>query len=179
MTTFGHIIIGVSCGVLCCPSKFNRWRKILFILPFALMANIPDIALEGWGHDRYYFSHSLFVNLGIMGILLAVWIILCAFFKRKMHLIIVLGAACAWLSHFLLDSFYNHGRGIKIFRPISNSALKLTIPWLSVRDGSIPYFAWSNTKIYLIEVLTFGPVLILCLLLSYFRSKRAAIKKEF
>jgi membrane-bound metal-dependent hydrolase YbcI (DUF457 family) len=172
VTQFGHIIIGISFGTLCIPSKFNIRRKILFLLPFAFVANIPDIAIGGWGHDKYHFSHSIFVNFSFICLLFVVWMFLSSLFRWKRHLGIAAGISCAWLSHLLLDSFYNHGRGIKIFWPVSDSALRFPIPWLNIKDISISYFSWYNTKIYLIEVFTFTPILIFCLLLHYLYAGR-------
>lgn len=172
MTQFGHLIIGISCGSLTGPPKLTRLQRMLLILLFASAANIPDIAVKGWGHDKYYFSHSVFVSLALIGFLFAAWFILCSFFKRDKHYRVVISLAFAWLSHLLLDSFYNHGLGIRIFWPISDSALSMPMPWLNVKDVSIPFFAWHNTKIYLIEILTFVPILFLCLLLRYFKFEK-------
>ena len=178
MTPFGHVIIGISCGNLVSPSRLAIWQKMVLLSLFALFANIPDFALNGWGHDKYYFSHSVFVNFGLICFLFAAWIILCSLSKWEKHLNIAIGLSCAWLSHLLLDSFYNHGQGIGIFWPISNSALTLPMPWLNVRDVSIPYFAWHNTKIYLIEVITFAPILFLSLLLCHFKSRKKPLTES-
>lgn len=172
MTPFGHAIVGVSCGSLVIPSKLTLWQRMLSAFLFAMIACAPDIALKGWGHDKYYFSHSIFVNLGLILFLLVAWIALSSLFKLKKNLKIAIGLSCAWLSHLLLDSFYNHGQGIRIFWPLSDSALALPIPWLDVMDASLPYFAWHNTKIHLIEVVTFIPILFLSLLLRHLTSRQ-------
>ena len=80
MTQLGHVIIGISCGTLVSPSKLAGWARILLLSLFALFANAPDIAIKGWGHDKYYFSHSVFVSFGLICVLFAAWIILCSAF---------------------------------------------------------------------------------------------------
>jgi hypothetical protein len=172
MTPFGHVIFGISCGNLSSPPKLTMRRRMLLLLPFALIANVPDLALKGWGHDKYYFSHSVFVSVGLICTLFAAWLILCSLLKSHRHLNIAIGLSCAWLSHLLIDSFYNHGHGIRIFWPLSDSALALPIPWLNVMDVSIPYFAWPNTKIYLIEILTFAPILLLSLVIYHLKARK-------
>lgn len=178
MTSFGHTMIGIACGSLMVPSTLNLRPKAALILLFAAAANVPDIEVQGWGHDRYYFSHSLFVNLGAMGLILAMWTVYCVLSRHERYWKIAAGLSCAWMSHLLLDSFYNHGAGIRIFWPLSDAALALPIPWLSVRDVSIPYFAWSNLKVYLTEAATFAPLLILSIIIHRCKPGKPVLANE-
>ncbi|MBU4366727.1 MAG: hypothetical protein KKF10_06295, partial [Verrucomicrobia bacterium] len=45
------------------------------MLAFVTLSMMPDHNIPGWGHSNYTVSHSLFVNLALMGliILLLAW----------------------------------------------------------------------------------------------------------
>ena len=172
MTQFCHSMMGVSCGFFFMPRGLKTWQALALLFSFAVAANIPDLAIRGWGHENYHISHSLFVNTGIISVLILCLLIARCFSRWKIRYTVLTGLSCAWLSHLLLDSFYNHGLGIEIFWPFSGSALALPIPWLSVRDTTIPYLAVANLKIYLIEVVTFAPLLFLGILFrSLYRNR--------
>jgi membrane-bound metal-dependent hydrolase YbcI (DUF457 family) len=131
MTTVGHILMGTAIGVLCLPErKSSRWKAAYFFV-FALLANIPDLPFPNWGHDRYYLSHSLLVNL-----LLSLAVVFLLSWRRDIRSqlsgkILVAGVA-AWLSHLLLDSLYGNSVGVAIFWPFSDAYLSLPIPWFHV-----------------------------------------------
>jgi hypothetical protein len=71
-----------------------------------------------------------------------------------------MGGASAWLSHLLLDSFYNHGKGISIFWPFSKARLALPIPWFDLGVGSPAHIM----HVFLIEFLSYFPWLVLAIL---------------
>ncbi len=66
MTSIGHSLTGIAIGVLSLPPQVAPRRTFFHIAAFTVLANIPDLSLPGWWHDRYYFSHSLYVNLLLM-----------------------------------------------------------------------------------------------------------------
>jgi len=128
MTLMGHTLTGVTIGVLCKPERVSQqWTKIYFSI-FVLLSLIPDLPFKNWGHDRYRISHSIFVNL----LLLVIVVVPFLFLKDRIGgWRVILGGSIAWLSHLLLDSFYNHGHGVAIFWPFSEARLALPIPWFS------------------------------------------------
>ena len=73
----------------------------------------------------------------------------------------MIGGSFAWLSHLLLDSFYNHGKGIAIYWPFSNARLALPIPWFDVGAGSLAHLL----QVFLIEFISYIPFLLLALLI--------------
>ncbi len=164
MTPIGHSLTGAAIGVACMPKRLPLVGKTVHLMAFMLLANIPDIPFNGWGHDRYYFSHSLFVNLLLIGLavlILAPWKTV----RQKIgSWTVMLGGALAWLSHLLLDSFYNQVRGVAIFWPYSNASLHLPIPWLAVMPASPPPLTPEMLHIFLMEFVTFSPLLILAIL---------------
>jgi hypothetical protein len=165
MTQVGHILAGTTIGVAFLPEKkTSRWTALYFFI-FAMLAEIPDFRFKYWGHDRYYISHSIFTNL--LGITLA--ILLLSIRKGLISRIggwrVVMGGSLAWLSHLLLDTFYNHGKGVAMFWPFSDARLALPIPWLSVVTNVPPPLTWDTIRIMLIELATFGPVLVLAILI--------------
>jgi hypothetical protein len=165
MTTTGHVITGAAIGIICMPQSYTNKRALSHLLIFSLMATIPDWGLPSWGHERYYFSHSIYVNSLIIGIVSLI-IILIPITRRLIvgNKLLYPCAVIAWLSHFLLDSFYNHGYGIAIFWPFSKSRLVLPIPWLSVYDGSLQQLTSAGIRVFILEVVTFLPLIVLALL---------------
>jgi hypothetical protein len=160
MTQVGHTLTGLAIGVLCLPSPTSRLTKAVHLAAFLLLANTPDFPFDNWGHDRYDISHSLFVNL-----LLITTAMLVVSFTPKLRAGIgggpvITGAVIAWLSHLLLDSFYNHGLGVAIFWPFSPARLALPIPWFSLLPNSPPPFTAQVWRAYSIEFACYFPLLL-------------------
>ena len=74
MTQVGHTLTGLAIGVACLPGKRSARARLIHLVAFGFLANIPDLPLKNWGHDLYYFSHSLFVNLLLILIALSAFI---------------------------------------------------------------------------------------------------------
>lgn len=164
MTQVGHALTGTAIAVMCLPKHTSRQYKFFHFAAFVALALVPDFRLPNWGHNKYFISHSLFMNL----LLIFGFVILLALFKKIRvkiggWIVIACGAA-AWLSHLLLDSFYNHGKGIAIFWPFSKSGLILPIPWLSVVKTLPPPITPELIRILLIEFVTFSPLVLLAIL---------------
>jgi hypothetical protein len=159
MTQVGHTLMGLSFAVVALPVRW-RWPSLAAAaVAFAILGNVPDIAVPGWGHDQYLVSHSLFVNLVLIVPLAALF----AGVKRTRVLlggttVIALGGA-AWLSHLLLDCFY--GGGLVMFWPVFPWRLDLSLPWFSVLP---PEQRWTLAafRVWGIEALCFGGLLAAC-----------------
>ena len=164
MTTVGHSLAGLAIAALVVPRGWSVRAKVAGFTAFALLANLPDAPLPGWGHSRYLISHSLFVALAAVAVPVAA---LAALRRPRAWLggwPVVLGGAGAWLSHLLLDTFYNHGRGLRMFWPASRTAaLKLPVPWFSVLRGGWAADVYS-LRIATIELLCYGGLLAACVL---------------
>lgn len=156
MTLVGHGLTGAALGLLATPRDASRPRALACLLVFAALANVPDMPLPYWGHDRYEVSHSLFVLLGLMvviGPVLWRW-------RRANELVggprtILLGAA-ALGSHLLLDSLYNHGKGVAIFWPVSAARLDLALPWFSTAHGPLWRPDLHLLRIMAVELVFYG-----------------------
>lgn len=164
MTPVGHIITGAAIGIICLPKGSSKSRALVHVSIFVFLANIPDLALPSWGHEKYAVSHSVFVNLLLISTLLLAALTLPTWRQRllKYKWTSVCGVG-AWMSHFLLDSFYNHGHGIAIFWPFSAARLVLPIPWLATFKGSMAHLTFVDLKVFAFEVVTFCPLLIVAL----------------
>ena len=162
MTMVGHSLLGFSLGALAIPRSWSVRPKLLAFGALGLLAGAPDWPTPFWGHSQYHISHSLFVNLGLIAGVLA----LAAAFPRPRRALggwpLVCAGAAAWLSHLLLDSFYSHGKGVRIFWPVSGDALNLSMPWFDVLQPGIPPAA--ALRIFAIEFAFYGTLLGLCLL---------------
>jgi hypothetical protein len=158
----GHSLLGLSLGALAIPRGWARRPKLLAFGVFALLAGGPDLPAPFWGHSQYLISHSIFVNLGLMAGVAA----LVAAFPRLRAALggwpVVCAGAAAWLSHLLLDSFYSHGKGVRIFWPLSRDALNLPMPWFDVLQVGIP--PCVALRIFAVEFAFYGSLLGLCLL---------------
>jgi len=174
MTPIGHSLFGTSVGIMCMP-QFKKIRaRAVFLTSFAFLAYIPDFPVIGWGHNRYHVSHSLFVNLAIIVII----IVFLSFSKNARGMIggkyVILGGIIAWLSHFLLDSFYKNNQMIAIFWPFGNGRLALSILWFRTINVSVSLLDPYNIKVYLVEFLFYFPIL----LVSIFLRKQLFQKSE-
>jgi len=166
MTGVGHGIVGAACGITCMPASLSHRQKVLHLLAFIALANLPDLPVPPyWGHSLYYFSHSLFVNLAVIGVSVAIMYFLVGFVPgardNPTYRWIILAGGLAWLSHLLLDTFYNHGKGLLMFWPLSTARLALPVPWLAVLTR--PRLPLKVARILLLELVTFAPVLFLAI----------------
>ena len=162
MTMVGHSLLGFSLGALAIPRGWARRPKLLAFGVFGLLAGGPDLPAPFWGHSQYLISHSLFVNLGLIAGVVA----LAAACPRQRAALggwpLVWAGTAAWLSHLLLDSFYSHGKGVRIFWPLSLDALNLPMPWFDVLQVGIPPHV--ALRIFAVEFVFYGSLLGLCVL---------------
>lgn len=171
MTQVGHILTGAAIGVAFLPEqKSTKWKTVYFTV-MALLANVPDLQLPFWGHHRFYYvSHSIFVNIAIILLLFPVFI----FWKDLRRKIggwkVFLAGGIAWLSHLLLDTFYNQPKGLMMFWPFSEARLRLPIPWFSVVTSMPPPITADHVRIILVELAFYGSILIAVIILRKFIS---------
>jgi len=174
MTPAGHMLMGASIGVLVVPRRFGWGARAAVVGGCALAATVPDwqfppglpgieyLPLPPWGHNLYHVSHSLFVNLAIA----AAGMAMLGCRPRLRNSLggwpVLLGAGAALMSHLLLDTFYNNGRGLAMFWPISNARVALPLPWFSTLTNIPPPFDWHTIRVVLVEVAFYGPVLMIC-----------------
>lgn len=160
MTQVGHILTGVAIGVACMPEQKPKGWKVVYLSLCAFLANVPDLQLPYWGHHTYYYvSHSLFVNLALIGLLLLLFL-----GRRNLRTacggtLPILGGALAWLSHLLLDTFYNQAKGLMMFWPFSQARLSLALPWFKVVKDMPPPLTADTLYILLVELAFYGTLL--------------------
>ena len=167
MTIIGHSLIGATLAVLFSPAVLYERRKVIIIGAFIFVAYIPDLPLPGWGHWQYHISHSVFVNL----LLIVPTVLVMLYLKYAKNIGsygIILAVPVAWLSHFVLDSLYNHGQGVSIFWPFSANKLALPISWFSTLQATPAFFSVHNLKVFFIELLVYVPIF----LVAFFARKR-------
>jgi hypothetical protein len=171
MTPIGHSITGLAIGVAVAPRGMARGRWVGFLAAFALLANVPDLPLPRWGHDWYFFSHSLFVSL--LFILAAGGIAALPRWRPWLGgWPVLLAGGGAWLSHLLLDSFYNRRLGIPLLWPVSDARLALGMPWFA--NLSQPGFNLHTARILAIEVTAYLPLLALAVGVRWMMGRMAA-----
>jgi len=159
MTFVGHSIVGLSVAA----GAVDANRRPFFYSAaaiFVLFANFPDFAFR---IIPYFESHSLITVL----VILAAGNLLVWFFRSRIPgldwKLILLGNLTV-LSHFLLDTFYNHGTGLMLFWPVSAARSALPVPWLSVMQPPFFPVTEAHLKVFLMELVTFGPLLVLVIL---------------
>lgn len=173
MTLVGHVLTGTAIGLTVMPEYPRKSQKTIHLLVFAFLATMPDWPFKNWGHDKYYISHSIFTNLLFIGLAWIILFIIPRLWKKYsvssetwiVSWQLIVGGSVAWLSHLLLDTFYNHGKGVAMFWPVSDARLALPIPWLALSIR--PFFAnvAGNARIFLLELVTFFPLVMLALIL--------------
>lgn len=158
MTPVGHTLTGLTIALLALPVGVSSRRRLVTAACFAVAANLPDLPFPGWGHDRYDISHSVFViSLILIIALLLAWSI-GRFARWAGGKRILFAGALACLSHLLLDTFYNHGNGLPMFWPVSEASLALPIPWFSTLQASLPEITGQSLRVFLIELVCYGPI---------------------
>jgi hypothetical protein len=160
MTFVGHCMTGVAIGLVVIPSRTPRSRLIFCLAGCAIAANMPDFNIRHWGHYDYLFSHSIFVNSAIILILALAIDLISKIFNRKISWRLLIAWAGAWLSHLLLDTFYNHGLGLCMFWPFSKSALVLPMPWFHTIKVEAGFITWHNLSEFITEFLFFSLVVV-------------------
>jgi len=170
MTPIGHSLIGLFFAAFAVPSKgkasISGWPSVGIACAFVALANLPDWPLPNWGHDRYDISHSVFVNIGLIGLVVVLTKVFANQTRLSQNRFLTL-AAMAWLSHLLLDTFYNHGEGLGLLWPVSKQRLSLAMPWFENWDLSQPVMSPDNLSVFGIEFLAYFPILLAALFVSY------------
>jgi membrane-bound metal-dependent hydrolase YbcI (DUF457 family) len=152
------MLTGATIGVLCKPEGVSKkWTRVYYGV-FLLLSQVPDFPFKNWGHDKYRISHSIFVNL----LLVVIVVVPLSFLRDRIGgWKVIVGGSITWLSHLLLDSFYNQGIGIAIFWPFSTAKLVLPIPCFTAILE--PYITLQRLKEYLIEFVCYFPLLLLAI----------------
>ena len=158
MTFVGHSLTGASLAVLVVPQRWRPLAKVALAIGFAALANVPDFHFPSWGHERYDISHSVLVNGGLILLAALILLLIPGVRATKGMAWLLMGGALAWSSHFLLDSFYNHGKGVLIFWPLSRARLNLAIPWFVTLKRPISSFGAHTARVLLIEFVVYGMV---------------------
>jgi membrane-bound metal-dependent hydrolase YbcI (DUF457 family) len=161
MFSLGHSLTGVAVGLVSIPTPIPNNRLLLGLTACAIAANTPDFRIPHWGHEEYAFSHSLVVTSAFILLLSLVTTLAAKWFKKTIPWKIYLAVGGAWMSHLLLDTFYNHGKGLKMFWPLSDAAIALPMPWFHNIDVHAGFFAWSNISEYISEFLFFSVVVLI------------------
>lgn len=171
MTPVGHTLTGLAIGIASMPKGWFPKKRMRHLLIFILLANVPDIPLPYWGHDQYRISHSVFVNfllLGLVGFIL--WRQIRRFYFPVSARSVLLFFWVAWFSHFLLDSFYNHGLGVMIWWPFSDGSLRLPIAWFSVQNETWFPISKKTLMIWGVEAISFLPFVMLAVCIQSCKS---------
>ncbi len=167
MTQVGHCLFGASLAVVTAPAATSRRQAAWRIAAFALLANVPDLPLPGWGHQRYDISHSLFVNLALIAPAAAA-------LRRRVALRDAAAGAGAWLTHLLLDTFYANNAGLAMFWPVSDARLHLPIALFRTTEHFQAASSPGNVRVYLVELAVYLPLLALAAATWALRKRRQA-----
>ena len=128
---------------------------------FVVLANAPDLPCPAWGHERYEISHSLLVTtIGVA--CLEIFLLWKSQAWPAITLPVAVGMGMTWYSHLLLDTFYNHGKGLAIYWPWSDARLALPIPWFDNLEP-VPVISWHNASVCAVEATVYGGLLVLVL----------------
>jgi len=177
LTPVGHSLTGLAVGISAMPSAFSTKKKIIHVLFFIGLANIPDVPIPYWGHDLYYISHSFFVNFVLfLFVSFLIWKTVQKIYPTVPVWRIFLFGWIAWFSHLLLDSFYNHGLGVMIWWPFSEKSLCLPIPWFSVLNAPMFSITKESIRIWSIEFISYSPLVLIALVLKRMINRRSTFQ---
>ena len=172
-----HALMGASVTAALLPSVRPRlWKPLLIgaflgICPdFDFVLNLFRISGGGWRHG---FTHSVVfaLSVGLIAVLISG--------EWKARRFILLTAAV--LSHTLLDFLITRSYGVELWWPFSKQRFKLSLP------NPIDY-GWSSAslwkasldvlKISLFELMIFGPILLLVLMVRRFIEQRSVVSNS-
>ena len=176
MSPVGHSLVGATVAITLWPQFEGRPKRTALLLAMIVASNIPDLPLPYWGHEDYLVSHSVFCGLLVA---LAIFLGLKASplgRERTSLRRVLLAATLALASHYLLDTLYNHGKGLAMFWPFSTARIALPIPWFTHMNINQP-FSWENVQIWLIELAVVGTGSLLALAIVLPRRKRTRIEE--
>lgn len=54
MTYIGHTVTGLAVAAAVLARGMSRRRMAIGFAVFAMLADIPDFPLRGWGHSKYH-----------------------------------------------------------------------------------------------------------------------------
>jgi len=173
MTPVGHSLFGATVAMAVIPTMAGRWRTCGIVAVCVAAALIPDYRISGWGHYRYEVSHSVLVNLALM-----VPLALGAYLVGPLRRLVgggrvVVGVGAAWLSHLLLDSFYNHGRGVGVLWPVSRWRLTLPIPIFESLQSTSRGIDVHMVRIASVELVAYSAVLLVAMMVRHKLTKPA------
>lgn len=170
MSPIGHSLVGLAIGVMATDARQPLRRRVGTLAAFVAAANLPDWPLPYWGHSAYYVSHSLPVTLALIALIAGIVKVGRPFSSPTL----LLALAAAWLSHLLLDSLYGHGKGIGVGWPFMEYRLRFPVPWLQTIDLQQSLVSPHNLRVYALEFVTFGPLVLLALLTTKSRRHRSS-----
>jgi membrane-bound metal-dependent hydrolase YbcI (DUF457 family) len=162
MSPVGHSLTGLAIGYAVLPVEQPLRKKLPILVVFALLASGPDFLFWGWGRVRYDISHSIFTALLIV-------LALGAFFwylVPRVPLAVLIGGTLAWYSHFLLDTLYNHGKGLAMFWPISERSLAWPVSWFSHMTLN-PLLSAHNLRAFATEGIVYGTLLVIVIAIKH------------
>jgi inner membrane protein len=162
-----HALVGASVAAALDRRSQSLWKllclsALLGVCPdFDYLLNVLRVGRGGWHHG---FTHSIMFAM-LVGALTAL-----VFGWRSVHGFIVFSAAT--VSHTLLDYLMTESRGVALWWPFTNYRYKLRVPnpidytW---DDSSLWIAAADILQISFIELIVFGPLLLLVILVRRYR----------
>ncbi len=153
MTPVGHTLTGLAIATAVMPSGWSTRARLGVYATMAILANVPDAPFPFWGHARYDISHSIFVTAVVVTAL----VLVCRWAFPKLPTALLWGGAIAWFSHLLLDTMYNHGKGLAVFWPVSDARVALAVPWFETMSLS-ELLGMHNLRVFAVEGVVFGVV---------------------
>jgi membrane-bound metal-dependent hydrolase YbcI (DUF457 family) len=159
-----HGLVGASVVAALLPSHRSRIAKLLLIGAFLGISPDFDYALNwlrisggGWHHG---FSHSIPFAL-VLGL---VMIVLSRDWKARSFVVF----SSAYASHTLLDYLITESQGVALWWPFTDHRYKLRLPNpidYTLSDSSLWETSIDIIKLCVTELLIFGPVLLVVILI--------------
>ena len=166
MSPVGHTLTGLAIGYAVLPAEQPLRTKAPTLATFVLLASGPDFLFWGWGRLRYDISHSIFTAL----LAVAVMAIVIGLVSQIASPSVLIGGALAWYSHLLLDTLYNHGKGLAMFWPVSDASIVWPVAWFS-HVKLEPLLSYYNLRAIAIEAAVYGSVLAFVILVKHLSAR--------
>ena len=160
MPGLGHIAVGVAAGRLHVDGAAGRRRLAAAMTGFAALSVLPDADVIAFAFGIPYdapFGHRGAFHSVAAGLLLG---LLVGLTDRRRPLRTALLASLVAVSHGLLDTLTNGGRGIAVLWPLSDE--RFFAPWRPLQVSPIGWAALSGFGLrgMLKELVWFLPLLL-------------------
>jgi inner membrane protein len=160
MASLGHVAVGMAAARLGAVPRDKKGALALSMLLWSALSMLPDADVIGlsfgvrygapWGHRgaTHSFAFSLALGIGIGAV---------AALRRRSGLRTAVLASLVLVSHALLDTLTDGGRGCALFWPLSDARHFAPYRPIPVAPIGFGFLSTRGLRVALVELVLFAP----------------------